>query len=46
MIRYNTRPNFVVEMGDQQMLIEARLVRIDDKTFEVGFIENESPDEG
>ena len=44
-VRYNTHPNFAVEMGDQQMLIEARLVRIDGKPFEVGFIENDLPDE-
>ena len=45
-VRYNTHPNFVVEMGDQQILIEARLVRIDGKTFAVGFVEsNESQDE-
>ena len=43
-IRYSTHPNFVVEMGDQQMLIEARSVRIDGRSFEVGFIESDSPD--
>jgi hypothetical protein len=42
--RYNTHPNFAVEMRDTIMLIEARLVRIDGRSFEVGFIENDSPD--
>jgi hypothetical protein len=45
-IRYNTHPNFVVELRDAVMLIEARLVRIDDKPFEVALIENDSPDIG
>jgi hypothetical protein len=43
-VRYNTHPNFAVEMRDAMMLIEARLVRIDDRPFEVGLIENDSPD--
>jgi hypothetical protein len=44
-VRYNTRPNFAVEMGDQEMLIEARQVRIDGKPFEVGFIQDDVADE-
>lgn len=44
-IRYNTRPNFAVEIGGAVMLIEARLVRIDGKPFEVGFIESNMPED-
>ncbi len=42
-VRYNTHPNFAVELRDAMLLIEARLISIDGRPFEVGFIENDSP---
>lgn len=35
---FTTRPNFLVTINDFIVLVEARLVRIDDMTFEVGYV--------
>ncbi len=43
--RYSTRPNFAIEIGSAMLLIEARVVRVDDQTFEVGFIQESSSEE-
>jgi hypothetical protein len=40
--RYSTRPNFSIEIGRGMLLIEARVVRVDDQIFEVGFIHDSS----
>jgi hypothetical protein len=43
--RYSTRPNFAIEIGRAMLLVEARVVRVDDQTFEVGFIQESSSEE-
>ncbi len=35
---FTTQPNFLIALGDQILLLEARLVRINDETFEVGYV--------
>jgi hypothetical protein len=40
-----TRPNFMISLGAKTILLEARLVRIDDTTIEVGYIQDAAPDE-
>ncbi|HEU4781960.1 MAG TPA: hypothetical protein VFS83_01340 [Ktedonobacterales bacterium] len=35
---FDTHPNFLISLGDQILLLEARLVRINDETFEVGYV--------
>jgi hypothetical protein len=35
---FDTHPNFLISLGDYILLLEARLVRVNDETFEVGYV--------
>ncbi len=35
---FDTHPNFLIALGAKILLLEARLVRINDETFDVGYV--------
>ncbi len=35
---FDTHPNFLISLGDYLLWLEARLVRVNDETFEVGYV--------